>query len=87
MRRSPRHVQIARRTRDSHRALHRGDKCRSQTVRVDRTPKPNPRRCQKRGASVGVDPLDPYFAPAVDELRVLRWRLEEGNSLALGKLT
>ena len=37
--------------------LHRGNKCRSQTLRLDRPPKPYPRRCQTGEANVRVTPL------------------------------
>src|SRR6266566_3393433 len=39
------------------RRLLRQDQFRPQTLRVDRTPKPHPRRCQKREGKVRVDPL------------------------------
>src|SRR6266536_3447331 len=38
-------------------SIRRRDQCRPQTLRVDRTPKPHPRRCQKREGKVRVDPL------------------------------
>src|SRR5213080_4498936 len=52
-----RRVSIRRRPRSRHQPLRRRDQRRPQTLRVDRTPKPHPRRCQKREGNVRVDPL------------------------------
>src|SRR5262249_16277147 len=50
-------IPISRGARNRHRALHRRDQRRPQTLPVDRTPKPHPRGCQTWEANVRVDPL------------------------------
>ena len=62
--------------------------CRSQTLRLDRRPKPRPRRCQTREASVRVDPLGPghpdpgRFAQALqDAARGLDHALDDGAAV------
>src|SRR5215510_265899 len=51
-------IPISRGARNRHRALHRRDQRRPQTLPVDRTPKPHPRGCQTWEANVRVDPLE-----------------------------
>src|SRR6516165_9503540 len=52
-----RRVPIGRRARNRHRALHRRGQCRTQTLPLDRAPKPHPRSCQTWETSVRVSPL------------------------------
>src|SRR6266542_4335497 len=54
---APQTRRVSIRRRGRHQPLRRRDQCRPQTLRVDRTPKPHPRRCQKREGKVRVDPL------------------------------
>src|SRR6266496_910541 len=59
---APQTRRVSIRRRGRHQPLRRRDQCRPQTLRVDRTPKPHPRRCQKREGKVRVDPLEGIVA-------------------------
>src|SRR6516225_3743473 len=72
-------ISLSRGARNRHRALHRRDQRRTQTLPVDRTPKPHPRGCQTWEANVRVDPLAAH-SWTVDTERRRQTRQDRGST-------
>jgi hypothetical protein len=66
-----RRVPIRPGTSGRNRSLRRGNQRRSQTLRMVGTPKPHPRRCQKREGKVRVDPLGIRWSPSYTLLVIM----------------